>query len=183
MLSCLKFNMGSCKCQSLCPKLSSTTTFGVFILLKQKCLKSGCRAATFSWKWPRLQAVNNFGEPNYGGLVCSHTVFQSVFKHSFEMGWKMSALLPPEAPPQTCGCLSLETVTVMADMKSVDIRTANRPGRVCLECSTLCSNRHDFDSNNISKQFLNLADRKNTNHLDKCVSSPFWRGAIRIYPV
>lgn len=40
-----------------------------------------------------------------------------------------------------------------------------------------------FDSNNISKQFLNLADRKNTNHLDKCVSSTFWRGAIRIYPV
>lgn len=59
----------------------------------------------------------------------------------------------------------------------------DKPARVCLECSTLRSNRQDFDSNNISKQFLNLADRKNTNHLDKCVSSKFWRGAMRIYPV
>lgn len=41
----------------------------------------------------------------------------------------------------------------------------------------------DFQSNSIFKQSLNLADRKNTNHLDKCVSPTFWRGAIRIYQV
>lgn len=41
----------------------------------------------------------------------------------------------------------------------------------------------DFEPNNIFKQSLNLADRKNTNHLDKCVSPTFWRDAIRIYQV
>lgn len=34
----------------------------------------------------------------------------------------------PGGSEQTCHCLSLKTVTAVADMKSVDIRTTNRPG-------------------------------------------------------
>lgn len=43
-----------------------------------------------------------------------------------EEGLPCSAFLEP--PLQTRCCLSLETVTVVADMKSVDIRTTHRPG-------------------------------------------------------
>jgi hypothetical protein len=134
-----------------------------------------CRDVPFSLKWIGLQAANNFQEPNYGGPECLHNVFQSVFGNGFEVGLKKEC-------PALYWLLSLKTVTVRADMK-ISGHENNKPARVCLECSTLCSNRHDFDSNNISKQFLNLADRKNTNHLDKCVSSTFWKGATRIYPV
>lgn len=129
-----------------------------------------------SLKWIGLQAVNNFQEPNYGGSMCLHDIFQNVFGNGFEMGLKRSAL------PCRGHCLSLKTVTVITDMKSLVMRTTNRPG-FAWNAQPWCSNRHDFDSNNISKQFLNLADRKNTNHLDKCVSSTFWRDAMRIYPV
>lgn len=93
-------------------------------------------------------------------------------------GWKKEcpALHGPPSVTENCHCHC-------HGRHEIGGHENNKPARVCLECSTLCSNRHDFDSNNISKQFLNLADRKNTNHLDKCVSSTFWRGAMRVYPV
>lgn len=75
-----------------------------------------------SVKWVGIQAGNNFREPNYGGSTCLHDVFPNAFGNGFEMGLKRSAL------PCTGHCLSLKTVTVMTDMKSVVMRTTNWPG-------------------------------------------------------
>lgn len=139
------------------------------------------RGAAFSIRWIGLKAVNNSQEPNYGGLVCLHDVLQSVLGTSIDRGRKRSTLLSwrlradmPLSVTENCHCRGRHEVSGHKN---------NKPAGVCLGYSPLCSNRHDFDSNNISKQFLNLADRKNTNHLDKCVSSASWRVAIRIYPV
>lgn len=109
--------------------------------------------------------------------LCVSTVSFKAFSGTalrwVEKGVPCPALPRPLSVTENCHCCGRHGISGHEN---------NKLARVCLECSALCSNRHDFDSNNISKQFLNLADRKNTNHLDKCVSSTFWRGAMRIYP-